>query len=222
MMNPIRQDQDYHRFADARTLLGVENGADVLSNLPLVVVGAMGLGVLWRNHETLRAYWLFFFAAASAGIGSAYYHLSPDDGRMVWDRLPIAIAFMALLSAAISDRLDAKAGNAILIPLTVLGAVSVLWWAKVDDLTPYLLVQYGALAAIVALCARGPLRYSTTAATLLAAIIYGTAKICELNDRLIFVVTGGWVSGHTLKHLLAALALYCIVWALQRGRSTDA
>ena len=43
MIRPIRQDQDYHRFADGRALLGMENAADVLSNIPFIVVGAMGL-----------------------------------------------------------------------------------------------------------------------------------------------------------------------------------
>jgi hypothetical protein len=218
MMQPIRQDQEYHQFADSRALLGLDNAADVLSNIPFIVVGALGLLMLWRRGG-LRAYWVFFFAVLATGFGSAYYHLAPDDGRMVWDRMPISIAFMALLSAVVSEQVHAKAGNALLIPLVVLGAASVLWWAKVDDLRPYLLVQFGGLAAIVGLCACFPSRQRLILA---AAGIYGVAKVCEAHDRLIFEVMGGLLSGHTLKHVLAALALCVITWAFGQAKERTA
>jgi hypothetical protein len=80
MIGPIRQDQDYHRFADGRAFLGIENAADVLSNIPFIVVGAMGLVLLWRSRE-MHAYWLLFGAVALTGLGSAYYHLAPNDAR---------------------------------------------------------------------------------------------------------------------------------------------
>jgi hypothetical protein len=38
---PLLQSQDYHRFADARALLAVENAADTLSNFAFLLVGAM-------------------------------------------------------------------------------------------------------------------------------------------------------------------------------------
>ncbi len=218
MMNPIRQDQDYHQFADSRAFVGLDNAADVLSNIPYIVVGAVGLLMLWRGGG-LRAYWVFFFAILATGFGSAYYHLAPDDGRLLWDRMPIAIAFMALLSAVVSEQVHAKAGNALLIPLLALGATSVWWWAKVDDLRPYLLVQYGGLAAIAGLCAWLPSRKKLM---LTAAGIYGVAKACELNDRLIFEVTEGLLSGHTLKHILAALALCVITWAFGQTKEETA
>ena len=218
MMQPIRQDQDYHQFADSRAFFGVDNAADVLSNIPFIVVGVMGLLMLWRRGGS-RAYWVFFCAILATGFGSAYYHLAPDDGRMVWDRMPIAIAFMALLSAVVSEQVHAKAGNALLIPLVALGAASVWWWAKVDDLRPYLLVQYGGLAAIVGLCAWFP---SRNRLMLAAAGIYALAKVCELNDRLIFELTAGVLSGHTLKHVLAALALFVIAWAFGQTKEGNA
>ena len=158
-------------------------------------------------------------AILATGFGSAYYHLAPDDGRMVWDRMPIAIAFMALLSAVISEQVHAKVGNTLLIPLLALGAASVWWWAKVDDLRPYLLVQYGGLAAIVGLCAWFP---SRNRLMLAAAGIYAVAKVCELNVRLIFELTAGVLSGHTLKHVLAALALFVIACAFGQTKEANA
>jgi hypothetical protein len=218
MLDPIRQDQDYHRFADARAFLGLENAADVLSNLPFLVIGAMGLVLLWRSRKTrfslrdeARAYWLLFGAVALTGVGSLYYHLAPDDSRLVWDRLPIAIAFMALLSAVIAERVNAKAGITLLLPLVVIGAGSVLYWTAFDDLRPYLLLQYGAIAAIFAVCVWFPSRYTRGADLLVAVATYAVAKVAEALDTRIYAF-GGFVSGHTLKHLLAALA---IVWLLR-------
>ena len=45
-----------------------------------------------------------------------------------------------------------------------------------------------------------------------ALVWYALAKILESNDRYIFELTTV-ISGHSLKHLAAAIACYCvIVW----------
>jgi hypothetical protein len=231
MIGPIRQDQDYHRFADGRALLGIENAADVLSSLAFVLAGVLGLVFLWRNRgsstrfsaaEETRAYWALFCAIALAGLGSMYYHLAPDDARLAWDRGPIAVAFMCLLAAVIAERVDVKAGVKLLVPLVVLGAVSVLYWVAFDDLRPYGLVQFGVLAAVLVLAALFPSRYSKGEALWAAAALYGVAKLFELQDRQIYELTGHWVSGHTLKHLTAAAALCAILWSLERRSLRDA
>ena len=34
--------------------------------------------------------WFLFYAGnVAAAFGSAYYHLKPDDDRLIWDRLPV-------------------------------------------------------------------------------------------------------------------------------------
>ena len=222
MMGPIRQSQEYHRFADGRVFLGIENAADVLSSAAFIAVGLTGLFSLWRHRarsearEELRPYWALFGAVALAGVGSVYYHLVPDDARLVWDRLPIAVAFLCLLAAIIAERISVKAGIALLVPFVALGAASVLYWAAFDDLRLYALVQFGSLAAILALCAFFPSRYSRGELIFVAAALYGIAKVLEWLDRAVFELTGGMLSGHTLKHLLAASALYLILWGLER------
>jgi hypothetical protein len=227
MLDPIRQDQDYHRFADARAFLGVENAADVLSNLPFLVIGAIGLALLWRSRRTrfflreeARAYWLLFGAVALTGVGSSYYHLAPDDARLVWDRLPIAIAFMALLSAVVTERINAQAGITLLWPFVVIGAASVLYWAMFDDLRPYLLLQYGAIAAIFAVCVWFPSRYTRGADILVAVATYAVAKVAEALDTRIYAF-GEIVSGHTLKHLMAALAIGWLLRMLYLRRAIN-
>jgi hypothetical protein len=129
------QSQDYHRFADTRTLLAIENAADTLSNAAFLLVGALGLAFLWRERAVggtqrfsspneMWPYWVFFIGVALTSVGSAYYHLVPDDARLVWDRLPMTIAFMSLLAAVIGERLSVRAGNLLLVPLVVLGVAS--------------------------------------------------------------------------------------------------
>jgi len=229
MLDPIPQDQNYHRFADGRAFLGIENAADVLSNLPFLVIGAIGLALLWRSRERstrfffpeeARAYWLLFGAVALTGLGSSYYHLAPNDERLVWDRLPIAIAFMALLSTVIAERVNAKAGITLLLPLVVIGAASVLYWASFDDLRPYLLLQYGAIAAIFAVCVWFRSRYTRGADVLIAVAIYAVAKVAEALDTKIYAL-GGFVGGHTLKHLMAALAIGWLLRMLYLRRAIN-
>jgi hypothetical protein len=218
MIGPIRQPQDYHHFADARSALGIDNAADVLSNFAFVVVGVMGLAFLWRSRgsERLHAYWVLFAATALAGVGSAYYHLAPDDARLVWDRIPIALAVMGLVAAVVGERVSVRAGETLLIPLLVVGAASVLYWGMFDDLRLYGLVQFGGLATVLVLAVLFPSRYTKGETIFLAGALYGLAKLCELQDREIYRLTGELISGHTLKHLLAAMALYVLLWALQR------
>lgn len=32
----------------------------------------------------------FFVGVVAVAFGSGYYHLKPDDDRLVWDRLPVS------------------------------------------------------------------------------------------------------------------------------------
>jgi hypothetical protein len=46
-----------HPFADARTLWGVPNAMDVLSNLPLALAGAVGLWVMSTRRVAWETTW---------------------------------------------------------------------------------------------------------------------------------------------------------------------
>ena len=49
LLPPIPQDQGYHEFADQRMLLSIPNFWNVVSNLPFIAVGGVGL---WRlRHD---------------------------------------------------------------------------------------------------------------------------------------------------------------------------
>jgi hypothetical protein len=217
MLGPITQDPAYHHFADARALLGIPNGADTLSNAAFLLVGAAGLLFVWRRRfEELRAYQVLFGAVMATAFGSAYYHLAPDDARLVWDRLPMAVGFMALVAAVIGERIGPVLGRRLLLPLVACGLASVVYWAVAADLRPYLLTQYGSIAFVIVLASVCRSRYTQGWVIFLAVGIYVLAKACEAYDRQIYALTAEAVSGHTLKHLLAAAALYAILRSLGR------
>jgi hypothetical protein len=222
----VPQPSGYLDFADTRDLLGMPHFWNVVSNLPLLGVGAWGLHVVARADARTFVepgekppYAFCFAAVALAGVGSSYFHLAPDAGRLMWDRLPIALGFMALLSAVIAERVSVQAGLRALAPLLVAGAASVLYWRwsmlrGAENILPYAVVQFGALAAIVVLAALRS-RYTRGADLFIVAAIYAAAKLTEVLDQPIYAL-GGLLSGHTMKHLLAALAVWWLVRMLQR------
>lgn len=219
---PIAQDPAYHRMADQRTLVGIPNCLDVVSNLPFAVVGLLGLAALFRRGSagilddpwTRWPYATLFAGATLTAFGSAYYHLAPDNARLVWDRLPMTLAFMGLLAAVIAERIGPRAGRLLFVPLLALGAGSVVYWYRSElggagDLRPYALVQFGSLLVIVLLLGLHPARAGGAAYLWAGLAAYAAAKGLELADRQIFAM-GEIVSGHTLKHLAAAGAIGCI------------
>ena len=223
-MEPIRQDQTYHHFADDRGLLGIGNAGDTLSNLAFIAVGVLGLSAMWRERrsstrfeapEEMRAYWVLFGALTLTGLGSAYYHQAPNDARLVWDRLPMAIAFMSLLAAIITERVNRTMGVRLLIPLLVLGVGSVVYWAVFEDLWPYYIVQFGSMAMLLVLGALFPSRYTKGGVLFLILAVYAVAKLLETYDREIYEL-GHWVSGHSLKHVAAACGGYLIMQSVMR------
>src|SRR5215475_9791432 len=106
LLPPITQSQNYHNFAEQRTILGIPHFWNVVSNLPFIAVGAAGQ---WqsRRDPAIAAHFQGFLMT---GFGSAYYHLDPNDRTLFWDRLPMSIGFMVILSIVIGERLGAKAG----------------------------------------------------------------------------------------------------------------
>ena len=230
---PIPQDPAYHRMADQRTLLGVPNALNVLSNLPFAVVGAWGLAVTFRRYRAdgpfadpwdRWPYATLFVGTLLTAVGSSYYHLAPDGFRLAWDRLPMTLAFMGLLAAVLAERVGVRISRLLLLPLLVAGAASVGYWywselRGAGDLRPYALVQFGSLLAVVTLSAAYPSR--TTGGGYLAAGLaaYAVAKGLEAADQPIFAL-GHLVSGHTLKHLAAAGGAACLV-AMLRSRPRD-
>ena len=113
LLPPIPQDQSYHHFADQRTLLGVPNFWNVISNLPFIAVGAAGLRRFHRDPATF----VIFLGIFLTGFGSSYYHWNPSDSTLFWDRLPMTLCFMAILAVVVEERISARLGATLLWPL---------------------------------------------------------------------------------------------------------
>lgn len=221
MQAPIPQDKGYHLFADARTCLGIRNFGNVASNLAFLLVGLGGVLWCYRNLQAgARLSWMVFFAGvALVFAGSGYYHATPNDDTLVWDRLPMTLAFMALFAALVSEHLGAQFERGLLIPALLIGVASVFWWRHTDDLRFYIWVQLAPLLAIPFVLSVFPGRYTHRWYMLFGLGFYGLAKIAEFYDKETYGLTSMFVSGHSVKHLLAAMAPLCLLYMLRRRRA---
>jgi hypothetical protein len=224
----IPQPQSYHDFADQRRWLGIPNFGDVASNLLFALGGAWGLIFLFRKSEQERfidprerwAYLLVFLGLLLTAFGSSFYHLAPDNARLVWDRLPMTLAFMGLVSAMISERVSVPAGF-YLLPVLVLigvGSVVVWWYSEVrgaGDLRFYAAVQVYAVLILPVLLLLPP-RYTRGLDFAVVFCFYALAKSFETADRQIFSLDRHAMSGHTLKHLAAGAAGFWILRMLKK------
>ncbi len=219
LLPAMPQPPAYHDFADARTMLGVRNFLDVTSNGAFLLVGVAGVVVAFRPSTRLVTgaervlYAVFFAGMVLTAAGSAYYHLAPDNETLFWDRLPMTISFMALVAAQVAERISLRAGAILLAPMLLVGVGSVVYWreterAGVGNVTPYGILQ--AFSVIVMLLmAMLPSRYTRANDVYKVFAAYVAAKALESLDWQVMDVAG--VSGHTLKHLAAALAGYFVL-----------
>ena len=233
LLPPIPQDLAYHHFVDQRAAFNIPNFADVVSNLPFLLVGTAGLLFLWRQRHASPGgafvepaekwpYIVFFAGVALTGLGSAYYHLAPDNQRLVWDRLPLSLVFTSFCAAVVANRISAKAGLIVLLPLATLGLNSVIYWYlseinKTGDLRLYLMVQAYPVLLTPLVVWLFPARYTRSADLLGVIALYAAAKVGEVFDARIFSL-GHLLSGHTLKHLAAAGAVWWLLRMLRRRR----
>jgi len=223
----VPQPETYHDFADRRGWLGIPNFGDVTSNLGFAIVGMMGLYAMLRRPGRIRfldprekwPYLIIFLGLLLTAAGSSYYHLAPDNARLVWDRLPMTIVFMSLVAALIAERINVRVGLVLLPFLLAIGVASVLqWrWSEVHgqgDLRFYAGVQlYAVLAVILALFLKP--RYTRGSDLSVVAGFYVLAKVTETFDYQIFSL-GQVLSGHTIKHIAAAVGSYWILRMLER------
>ena len=211
LLPPIVQNQNYHDFADQRTFFGIPHFWNVVSNIPSIGIGAVGLWQFGRSQATM----LLFLGICLTGFGSAYYHLEPSDQTLFWDRLPMAIGFMAILAIAIEERVDRRLGAFLLWPLTAIGVFSLLLWRWTGDLRLYGWVQFFPCLALPLIFLLFAPKFSGTLYWLLAAALYAFAKLFEFYDSAIFSF-GAILSGHTLKHFAAAAACGALLRYFQK------
>lgn len=224
---PMPQDPAYHQFADDRLITGVSNFWNVSSNVAFILVGLLGIvTLLLRSTASLPSgalpiYALFFVSLILVGLGSGYYHLAPNNPTLVWDRLPMTLAFMAFFCAIVGEFISYKLALRLLIPLVILGGMSVVYWAYTEsinqgDLRFYIVIQFlpMLLIPLILFLYKGNSRYSPYIWMVLAW--YVLSKLFEFWDQPIYELTGS-VSGHALKHVAAAIGTF-FFYLLVRSR----
>lgn len=215
----ITQPQSYHDFADKRALFGIPNAMDVLTNVFFLFVGALGLFEILNHQETLltkKSWFWFFLSIIIIAPGSTYYHWSPNDETLLWDRLPMSMGFMAMYVALCSEHIDLRVEKG-LYPALITGLFSVLIWVISSDLRFYFTVQFSTFVTVPLVLALFPSRYSNKFYYIVALMFYALAKFVEVKDYEIFDSTNHLMSGHSLKHILAATGLL-FLWKMIHTR----
>lgn len=227
LVRPFPQPLSYHSFADQRAFLGIPNFGDVISNVPFAVIGAWGVFFLISHRGSRRfldsrerwPYLVAFVGIFLTAFGSSYYHLHPNNARLVWDRLPIMVAFTATAAAMIAERVQVRTGLLVLPVLLTTGIASVLQWYASElrgagDLRFYAAVQVGSTLVLL-IVLMFPARYTRGSDLAIVVGLYALAKILETFDKQMFRAEP-FVSGHTLKHLVAAAAGYWLLRMLRK------
>lgn len=226
----VAQHAHHHAFADSRVLWGMPFAMDVLSNLAFAVMGLWGLWRLWGagqqdpfrrgvvpqgTQRHLAS--LFFVGLLSTAACSSWYHLGPNDAGLVADRMGMVLAFAGVLGLAVADRVSARAGGVMALAVLVLGPVAVGVWAITGNVLPWVILQGGGMVLVACMAARRPIDGAWGAP--LAALIawYVVAKLLELGDHELFTLTQGLVSGHSLKHVAAAMAAWPLIARMHNG-----
>jgi len=221
---PMPQPLAYHAFSDARSWLGIPNFGDVMSNAPFVPAGLYGLWVLTKHRD--EGAWsadarlplaVFFVGVILVAPGSAYYHWAPDNASLSWDRLPMTVAFMGLMAAVISDRIDVRLGVRLALPaLVAVGVFSAVYWRITDDLRAYALVQFLPVLIIPLILWLWPQgKWIGWRAIGWAFAFYTLAKLTEYFDGEVLALLDGYISGHTIKHLFAAMGPVAVALTLK-------
>jgi hypothetical protein len=236
LIDPIAQDPAYHVFADRRWFGGIPNFGDVASNFGFAIVGIWGIWTvagpggkeLFPDRRDSWPWLTFFAGVALVSVGSAWYHLNPDNGRLFWDRLPMTVGFMGFFAAFLNDRIDRPALTRWLFPaLVAAGILSLLYWDWTEamgrgDLRFYGLVQFYPLVALPLVLWLFPEGRRTSGNYLYWVIFwYALAKALEHFDYEISALLGGAVSGHSLKHLAAAVAAIVVIRMIGRNGSRN-
>jgi hypothetical protein len=216
----VSQPLEYHDFADHRHAYGVANFLDVVSNAGFLVFGLWGLFVLGSGRACFEypaerwPYLAFFVGMLLTALGSAYYHLAPDNETLFWDRLPMTIAFMGLVASQIVERISVRAGLVLLPPALLIGAASVIYWLISErmgagNVLPYGILQGYSVLVLLLLAILNPSRYTRGGDIYWVFAWYMLSKLLETFDGEVLALNH-LVSGHTLKHLAAAVAGFVV------------
>ena len=227
-VDPYPQPAEYYVFADARKSFGIANFWNVASNLLFLVFGLEGLRLLLTGRRLVllpglhTAYIVLFAGIALTALGSGWFHLSPRNDTLYWDRLPMTITFMPLFAIIIGENISEKLAIRLVWPLLLSGIFAVLWWDYTEsigagDLRLYGLVQFLPLLLIPMILLLYRSVFNSVRFYWIALGLYGIAKLFEQMDAAIFSA-GGIISGHSMKHIAASLVPLVLLVGMRNRR----
>jgi len=220
----IAQPAHYHAFADQRSLFGVPNMMDVLSNLAFAGFGVFGAWRIWLlpagalspAQRSLAG--LFFFGLVATAVCSGWYHLHPQDNGLAIDRYGMTLAFAGLLGLAGATQVSDRAGQWLALTVLVCGAWSIWSWSTTLNVLPWAVLQFGGIALMLGLGCLQPRADALPVSWIAVILLYAMAKVLELFDMPVYQLTGEQISGHTLKHIVASCAALPVLQATYRAR----
>ncbi|KAL6344687.1 hypothetical protein AAG906_002593 [Vitis piasezkii] len=202
----------HHLFADMRNFLGVPNTLNVITNYPFLVLGVLGFVLCLSGNffviSSRAEVWgwaLYYAGTTSVAFGSSYYHLKPDDNRVIWDKLPIMIAYSSLFASFIMERVGEMIGLTCLFTLNLVALVGVACERAFNDLRLCMMFQLIPGIAIPAMTFMFTPKYTHSRYWLCATGVYLLAKFESVADNKVYRATWYLISGHSLEHLCSVI-----------------
>jgi hypothetical protein len=215
-IGPKAQDLEYHCFSDRNNIFSINNFHNVISNLPFLIVSLIGLMFYFKNRNKWDLYFkilylVLFLGIALTGIGSAYYHYSPNNSTLVWDRLPMTLVFTSIFALVVNRAINLRVSKVVFYSFFTLGILSIVYWWYSEtinrgDLRPYAFVQFFPIISVLTLLISK--KFNGKKWILLMCSSYIIAKFCESYDHEINQLIS--YSGHSLKHLFAAISTWFV------------
>jgi len=217
----IPQNIIHHYYFDQRNLYGIPNFWNVVSTLPFLLVGLSGFYLLSSYPQNVYLkqkrilYLMYSLALCLVTLGSSYYHLHPSNNTLLWYRLPMTLAFMSFFCIVLSDYISHRLAVIALFPLISLAVAAVIYWHQTEsidtvDLRFYVLVQFLPILLVVLILLMFDHERSHSYLIWAMLVGYALAKVFEIYDHTVYEFLGV-VSGHTIKHVIAALSAYLLI-----------
>jgi hypothetical protein len=175
----FKKQHEYCNFADKRCFNGIRNFGDVISNISFILAGYYQY--IYNHNIALGA------ICICVGIGSTYFHWSPTLATLYWDRLPMVLG-MAYIMNLYSD-LDFQ-------DLLLHGLLALEYHHITNDLSLYVAYQLNMILFL-----------TWVKGFSMPVILYIIAKLFEDYDYGFYIATKHIISGHTVKHILAGMAM---------------
>ena len=229
----------YHDFADQVAWGVLPYARDVLTNLAFAIAGWV---LLWQGMKYSRnmqddaarhrlvpavqaAAWGLVLTALCSGI----YHLRPDAAGLAIDRIGMSAAFAGVVGLLVADRLATVRVVPAMAAALLLGVACVMSDFLNGNMTPWVIFQVGVSGLMLLapwVTRRQGERDGLQQPVLGIAwwqvlVFYALAKLCEMGDQAVWQWTGAIISGHSLKHIVAAAAVWPVVRALQGTKHRD-